>query len=161
MAKSSSATVTSVTDRKRKAFGDVTERLAVEQANSPAGVAAHIASVQEQIDAIGRGDFEGALRSAASDITLEIYAPPEFPFVCRAQGVAEVLNAIKHNFAAVEDQKPTISNVLAHGDVVVIFGTEDGRIRETGTQYRVEFVHRFSFVDRALQSIRIIAARRT
>ena len=40
-----------------------------------------------------------------------------------------------------------------------MIGREHGRIRETGQEYDVEFVHRFTFRDERLASIRIIAAR--
>jgi ketosteroid isomerase-like protein len=153
--------VTHATNHKPKAFGEITNRLAAHKENAAKPQARQLASIQEQIDAIARGDFAGALRDAAEDIELEIFAPPEFPFICRARGVADVLKAIEHNFAAVEDQRPTVSNVLVQGDLVVIFGTEDGTICQTRAPYRVEFVHRFHFVDGAMQNIQIIAARRT
>lgn len=66
---------------------------------------------------------------------------------------------MRHNFGTVEDQQPVISNVLTQGSVVVMFGTETGKIRATGAPYRVEFVHRFTFVEGVLHNIRIIAAR--
>ena len=66
-----------------------------------------------------------------------------------------------HNFASVVDQQPTISNIITSGEVVVMFGTERGRIRSTGEPYHLQFVHRFTFAGSALQNIRIIAARAT
>jgi ketosteroid isomerase-like protein len=127
----------------------------------PATPAAQIATVEEQVAAIMRGDFEAALRQASPDVELEIYAPQEFPFIRRARGIIELRKALQHNFGGVEDQQPMISNVLAQGDVVVMFGTERGRIRTSGMAYHVEFVDRFTFVDNALKNIRVIVARTT
>ena len=120
-----------------------------------------LATIQEQIDAISRGDFEATLQNASPDIQLEIYMPPEFPFIARARGISALREAMAHNFAAVVDQQPTISNIITSGDVVVMFGTERGRLRATGAPYHVEFVHRFTFDGCALRNIRIIAARAT
>ena len=139
-------------------FGPVIDRLAAARAKLPTA-AAQISTVEEQVAAITRGDFDAALRHASPDVELEIYAPPEFPFIRRARGATALRDAMQHNFGELEDQQPVIANVVAHDDVVVMFGTERGRIRSTGAAYQVEFVHRFTFVEGALQNIRIIAAR--
>ncbi len=145
--------------RKSKNFAPIADRLAAARAAAPPPIASQITTIEEQIAAISRGDFEAALQRASPDVELEIYAPPEFPFICRARGTAEMREAMQHNFAAVEDQHPVVSNVLTQGHVVVMFGTETGRIRATGASYRVEFVHRFTFANGTLQNVRIIAAR--
>jgi ketosteroid isomerase-like protein len=119
----------------------------------------HLLTIAEQIDAIGRGDFEAALHQANPDLELEIFAPMEFPFIRRARGLEDVRRAIEHNFAALEGQQPVIGNVMGQGDVVVLIGSERGRIRSTGASYHVQSVHRFTFVDGALAHIQIIAAR--
>jgi ketosteroid isomerase-like protein len=142
-----------------KKFGTVTNGLAAARARCSDTTATHIAAIEDQIAAIGRGDFKAALSRAAADVELEIHAPPEFPLVRRARGPEDVSAAIAHNFGSVEDQEPVISNVLAEGNVVVIFGNERGRIKSTGQLYHVEFVHRFTFLESRLQNIRIIAAR--
>ena len=118
-------------------------------------------TVQQQLEAISAGDFEKALEQADPNITLEIYAPPEFRFIVRAKGVANVRNAVEYNFNSVEDQQPVLTNVIIQDEVVVLMGNERGRIRATGSEYHVEFVHRFVFTGKALTSIRIVAAHAT
>jgi ketosteroid isomerase-like protein len=140
-------------------FGRVTDRLADARARFSDTTAAQISIIEDQIAAIARGDFEAALSRASADVELEIHAPPEFPFVRRARGPENLRSAITHNFGSVEDQQPVITNVLAESNVVVVFGNERGRIKSTGQPYHVEFVHRFTFADGGLQSIRIIVAR--
>ncbi len=125
---------------------------------SAARAQSHIRSVQSQIDAISKGDIESVLAQAADDVTLDIFAPPEFPWIRRTRGVAELRQALQQNFESVDDQRPEITNVVAHGNAVVLFGRERGRIRATGHPYDVEFVERFTFRDERLVSIRIIAA---
>lgn len=145
--------------RRPKNFRSITESLAAARTRSSDNAAEQIATIEQQIAAISRGDFEAALRHASSDVELEIYAPQEFPFIKRAHGAGELRAAIEHNFGSVEDQQPVIANVVVQGNVVVLFGSERGRIRSTGADYHVEFVHRFTFDDGALRNIRIIVAR--
>ena len=118
-----------------------------------------VQSVQQQIDAIARGDLESALGNAHPELDLEIFAPPEFPWIRRARGVAAIRDAIEHNFGSLEHQTPTIENVVTELDTVVLFGREHGIIRATAAPYEVHFVQRFTFEDGRLRSVRIVAAR--
>jgi len=142
----------------QREFGAATRKLGRERDRVPPEQADHLLTIEEQLESIQRGDFEAALRQADPLLELLIYAPPEFPFISRARGVAEVRDAITHNFGTVEDQKPEITNVLAQGDLVVLIGHEHGIIKKTRTRYHVQFTHRFTFVNRALTHIQIIAA---
>ena len=118
----------------------------------------HLTTVQAQIAAIERGDLDGVLAHAAADLALEIFAPPEFGWICHARGVTEIRAALQQNFAAVDDQHPHVEDVLAQGDSVVLFGREQGRIRASGKPYDVEFVQKFTFQDGRLAAVRIIVA---
>jgi ketosteroid isomerase-like protein len=147
----------------RKDFSSVSARL--QRALDEGGGAlpasdprSHVRSVQVQIEAIARGDIEGVLAEALPEVTLDIFAPPEFPWIRRACGADELRRALEQNFAAVVDQRPEITNVFAEGDTVALFGREQGRIRESGQSYDVEFVEKFTFRDGRLFAIRIIAA---
>jgi ketosteroid isomerase-like protein len=145
-------------------FSSITGRLQSEEAarlvqDGPTQPVRNLRSVQARIDAISRGDFDAVLADAVPGITFEIFAPPEFPWVRRAQGVENLRAAVAQNFGSVEDQRPEITNVVAEGETVVLFGREQGRIRETGRAYDLEFVQKFSFDDGRLVSVQIIAAR--
>ena len=120
--------------------------------------ARQLRSVQAQIDAIERGDFESLLRDAHDDVTLEIFAPPQFPFIAAAHGRSELLAAVTHNFATVDEQTPHIRDIFTEGDTVILFGRERGKVRLTGAPYDVEFVQRLTFRDSRLASIRIVVA---
>ena len=143
---------------KPRDFASVTGQLRDAQAREGAAAGGHLLSVQQQLEAIERGDIDGALRQAREDVELEIFSPPFFPFITRARGLAELRKAIEHNFAAVTEQQPEVANVIAHDNVVVLIGSERGAIKETGKRYHVQTVHRFTFVGDALAHIRIIAA---
>ena len=140
-------------------FRSISKKLRRARKDLAEDAAEHVLTVQEQIEAIERGDFEAALHQADPALELEIFAPPEFPFTTRARSIGAVRRAIADNFGAIADQQAEIANVLAQGDVVVLIGHERGRIRETGTRYEIQFTHRFTFKNRALTHIQIIAAR--
>ena len=141
-------------------FSGVTSRLqqAIERTASDAAGRSSLGSLQAQIDAIARGDLATSLSDAVPDVVLTIFAPPEFPFVRHAQGLHALKAALEHNFNAVADQNPTVLNIFAEGDTVVLFGRETGRIARTGTTYNVEFVEKFTFREGRLAEVRIIAA---
>jgi ketosteroid isomerase-like protein len=146
-------------DDNPKYFTDVTSKLhrrADGLASSPE--AANLRSLRAQIDAIASGDIAAVMQYAEPDITLEIFAPPEFPFVRTAHGLASFTSALTTNFGAVTDQRPVITDVFAEGDRVVLFGRESGAVRATGLRYDVEFVQRFTFRDDRLVSVQIVVA---
>jgi len=124
----------------------------------PAQTARHLLSIHAQVDAIERGDIESVLQHAHDDVTFEIFAPPQFPFVSSAHGLEELRAAVMHNFAVVLDQQPEIRDIFAEGDTVILFGRERGRLRDRGVPYDVEFVQRFAFRDGRLASVRIVVA---
>ena len=147
----------------KRDFSDATGRLQQEIERAAAEGAKSdsvplIQSVQSQIDAIAKGDFDAVLSQAAPEVTLDIFAPPEFQWIRRAEGIAELRRALEHNFGSVEQQRPHISNVFTEGDTVVLFGREQGRIRATGQDYDMEFVEKFTFRDDRLLAVHIIAA---
>jgi uncharacterized protein len=128
-------------------------------ASTPAAVP-HLQTLQAQIDAIARGDLATMLAHATDDVRLEIFAPPEFPWVRAARGAVAFRDAVAQNVGAMADQQPEIRDVFAEGDRVVLFGRETGTIRETGATYDVEFVERFTFRDGCLASVQIVAAHK-
>jgi ketosteroid isomerase-like protein len=126
-------------------------------AHDPAA-SGHLRTLQGALDAIARGDLGSVLDGAVEDVTLDIYAPPEFPFVRTARGADAFRAALKHNFGAVHDQRPEVRDLFADGDRIVLLGRETGVIRQSGLTYDVEFVERFTFRDARLASVQIIAA---
>ena len=135
------------------------QEMRVKDTSLGARTSSHLAAVEAQLAAIARGDYAGVVANVHDDVELDIFAPPEFAWHRRARGVQAFQEAVEHNFGTVIDQRPEITTVLAQDDVVVLIGREQGRIRDTGQEYDVEFVHRFTFRDGRLASVRIIAAR--
>jgi ketosteroid isomerase-like protein len=115
-------------------------------------------TLEAQVEAIARGDFSRVLAQATDDVTLEIFAPPEFPFIRSARGSGAFQLAIERNFAAVTDQRPQIRDVFAEGEKIVLFGRETGTIQSSGVRYEVEFVERFIYREGRLAAVQIVVA---
>jgi ketosteroid isomerase-like protein len=120
--------------------------------------ARHMAIVKREFEAVANGDLGAVLQNAHGDVTLDIFAPPEFPWVRQAKGINALREVIAHNFESVIEQHPSITNVFAEQNAVVLFGRERGRIRETGVPYEMEFVETFTFREGKLANVRVIAA---
>ena len=107
--------------------------------------AANVRRLQEQYRALARGDFPTFLSHFADDIEMEIIGPDDVPFVGRWTGRQQVAEAVRRNFALVEDQRPEVQTLVAQGDLLVIIAREQGRFRATGRPYDVHFVQVFTF----------------
>jgi ketosteroid isomerase-like protein len=141
-------------------FTSLTTGLQQRADQSDAAVAANLRSIQEQFDAIAAGDLGRVIARADAHVTLEMFVPPELPFILHATGAEAFREAVHKNFGAVTNQRPEIRELFAEGNRVVLFGRETGTIRATGTNYDVEFVERFTFRDDRLIAVHIIAAHR-
>ena len=109
--------------------------------------AANVRRLQEQYRALARGDFPTFLSHFADDIEMEIIGPDDVPFVGRWSGKQQVADAVRRNFALVEDQRPEVQTLVAQGDLLVVIAREHGRFRATGRAYDVHFVQVFTFRD--------------
>src|SRR5262249_31121765 len=83
--------------------------------------------LQEQYRSLARGDYASVVKRMTEDVDLEIIGPAGMPFVGHWQGRDGVAEALKQNFAQVDDQHPEILSVIAQGDTVVVFARERGR----------------------------------
>jgi ketosteroid isomerase-like protein len=118
----------------------------------------HLEAIQAQLEAIARGDLDAVLLHAHDDVTLEIFAPPEFPWIRQARGIAALRAALEQNFGSVRNQRPEIRDIFAEGETVILFGRERGTIAESAQDYDVEFVQRFTFRAGGLAAVRMVAA---
>ena len=141
-------------------FTLLTNELHSRARQSPEPVASNLRSIQEQFDAIAAGDLASIVARADESVTLEMYVPPELPFILHASGADAFREAVHKNFGAVTNQRPEVRDLFAEGNRVVLFGRETGTIRATGEHYDMEFVERFTFRGDRLIAVHIIAAHR-
>jgi uncharacterized protein len=107
----------------------------------------NVRRLQEFYRALARGDLAAAVSVMAPDVELEIRAPSELGFVCSGRGAAQILAAMKENFAKVEDQQPELVAVVAQGNEVVVIARETGRHRASGKAYDLRWAHHYQFRD--------------
>ena len=114
----------------------------------------NVTELQGHYQAIARGDFAAVLALFADDIEFEIIGPPAIPFVGRWRGKEQVAQAIKNNFALVENQQPEVQELVAQGDTVIVVARERGLYRPTGRPYDVHWVQVYTFRDGKLVRFR-------
>ncbi|WP_254053831.1 nuclear transport factor 2 family protein [Singulisphaera sp. GP187] len=104
--------------------------------------------------AVIQGDLAAFADLLAEDVDLEILGPLTIPFLGSWQGRQQVTEAVRNNFATVEDQSPELQSVIAQGNTVVASGRERGRYKETGQAYDVQWVQFHTFSNGKLVRIR-------
>lgn len=116
--------------------------------------AGNVARLQTLYAFVADGDLNSFVDELHPEIEYENVGPEDIPFVNEAYGPEEVGDALAHNFSLLEDQKPVVNSVIAQGDSVVVFASEEGRFRETGSEYQLQWVQQFTFLDRKLIKFR-------
>jgi uncharacterized protein len=113
----------------------------------------NVARIRKMYAAIREGDYGAFRDSLAEDVVLEMAGPEASPLAGRWIGREQVLQGAARNYAQLEDQRPEIRQVVAQGDVVTIIGQEKGRLRATGREYNMAWVHVFTFAGGKVTSI--------
>jgi ketosteroid isomerase-like protein len=116
--------------------------------------AANVRLVEALYRMIATSDFDALAAAFAEDVELEILGPGGAPMVGTRRGPADVIDAIRSNFALLQDQYPEVDTVVAQGDTVVVTGRETGRYRATGQPYELQWMHAFTLQDGRLRRIR-------
>ena len=99
--------------------------------------------IKNLINAIGADDLTAVGEMLAEDVLLEIQGTDELPFIRKAKGREQMIEAIKQNFGALQNQRPSIEAVIAQGDTVIVIVEEEGEIRASGKKYRTKGMQRF------------------
>ena len=105
----------------------------------------NVRRLQDQYRSLAKGDYKEVVGQMTDDVDMEIVGPPAMPFVGHWQGREQVEEALRRNFAQVEDQRPEILSVTAQGDTVVVIARERGRFKPTGRPYDLHWVQVFTF----------------
>jgi ketosteroid isomerase-like protein len=107
----------------------------------------NVAQIATLYQAIERSDLAAFSNALAEDVELELVGPPDSPLTGHWRGKEEVLAGSARNYARLEDQRPELIAVVAQGDQVSVIGREQGRIRATGREYVIPWMHLFTFRD--------------
>jgi uncharacterized protein len=119
----------------------------------------NVAAVKAMVEAVARDDYDALSRVLADDVRLQILAPPDVPFIRNAEGAPAFLDAVRRNFAMLEDQRPVLLSVVAQGEAVVCIVREQGRYAEDGRRYDLHAVQEFVFREGKLERIFEMCAR--
>jgi ketosteroid isomerase-like protein len=109
--------------------------------------AANVRLLQNLIRAIGLDDLVTVSELLAENVRLEILGPAEIPFIRNAKGQEQMLEVIKQNFGAVQEQILNLNAVIAQGDTVVVMMDEEGKVQATGERYKIKGLQRFVMRD--------------
>jgi len=119
----------------------------------------NVAAVKAMVEAVARDDYDALSRAVAADVRLQILAPPDVPFIRNAEGALAFVDAVRRNFAMLEQQKPVVLSIVAQGEAVVCIVREQGRYVEDGRGYDMHAVQEFVFREGKLARIFEICAR--
>ena len=109
--------------------------------------AENVARVRAAYQAVSRGDAEGLGALMSDDVELEIAGHPDLPIAGWWKGRDQVLEGAAGNYGQLEDQRPELLSVIAQGDMVAVIGRERGRLRATGREYDLPWMHLYTFRD--------------
>ncbi|AGA27649.1 nuclear transport factor 2 family protein [Singulisphaera acidiphila] len=114
----------------------------------------NVLHLQSVYQAIAQGDLAAFADMLAEDVDLEIHGPLTVPYLGSWRGRQQVVEAVRNNFATVEEQCPELQSVIAQGDTVVASGNERGRYKATGQDYDIQWVQFHTFSEGKLIRIR-------
>jgi ketosteroid isomerase-like protein len=104
-----------------------------------------VSQVVAMYEAMARGDGNAVRDLLTDDAELEIDGPPEAPTTGHWKGRDQVLAGAARNYGQLEDQRPELLSVVAQGDLVAVIARERGRVRATGREYEMAWVHLYTF----------------
>jgi ketosteroid isomerase-like protein len=119
----------------------------------------NVEAVEALVKAVARDDYDFFSRVVSDSVSLKILAPPDVPFIRNAQGAPAFLDAVRRNFAMVEDQNPVMLSIVAQGETVVCIARETGRYTKDGQAYDLHAMQEFVFRDGKLERIFEICAQ--
>jgi ketosteroid isomerase-like protein len=136
-------------DTFQSAFHEGDEKLA----NKPEE-AENVRRVEEVFRSIARKDFAALSAILADDVTLEIIGSSDIPMAGMTRGRQMVIEAVRNNFAQLDEQRPEIHSVVAQGNTVVVIGRDQGLFRPTGRRYDLHCMYQYTFKNNKVISIR-------
>ena len=83
------------------------------KANEKLEEGSNVRLIKNLIMAIGRDDLTEVRETLADEVRLEILGTDDLPFIREAKGRVQMIEAIKQNFGALKDQRPSIEAVIA------------------------------------------------
>jgi ketosteroid isomerase-like protein len=115
---------------------------------------ANIEFIKLCYDAYTKGDAPRLLSYMAPDVEWEIPEMPGMAFSGKRRGHAEVAEFFRLVSEGQELRRFALHEFFAHGDRVVVLGTNDWTIRANGVDLSADFAHIFTVKDGKVTSFR-------
>lgn len=111
-------------------------------------------TVGEFFQKLGGGDVEGAFAKLSPEVVWTYHGPKDkIPFAGTFIGVAGVQNFFSTFGEAAEPIEMTPEGMWNEGETVFVRGIEASRVKATGKEYRVGWVHVVSVKDGKITSL--------
>jgi uncharacterized protein len=114
----------------------------------------NIEVVKDAYAAFGRGDVPAILQSLTDDVTWHLMGPSEIPYAGLRHGRAGAAAFFSLLAGSDDVQLFEPRRFLADGDVVVVLGRYEARVKSTGKVAKTDWVHVFEFRDGKVASWR-------
>jgi ketosteroid isomerase-like protein len=106
-----------------------------------------IAKIKEIYAAFGRGDIAAIIACMADDVSWEFEAPPEISWAGIRRGPKEASGFFTGIANEHADPRLEMTEFLASGDAVAVFGRYAATVRATGVRVDTPVGHYFKFRD--------------
>jgi ketosteroid isomerase-like protein len=114
----------------------------------------NVQTVKEAYAAFQRGDVAAILALLTDDVTWELPGPAEIPYAGLRRGHDGAGEFFRRLAEADEVQVFEPRRFLADGDLVVVLGRYEARVRATEKSAKTDWVHAFEFRDGKVASWR-------
>lgn len=121
----------------------------------------NVDAVRRMLTALSIGDVDTFVKDLDPEVELEINCPEYFPWIRQAKGIGGITAAVIQNYGGLEDQTPTVTSLVAQGDMVEICADETGRAKGLDRAYNITGLVQFKFRDGKAVLLREIVSDRT
>jgi hypothetical protein len=105
----------------------------------------NIQAVRDAYEAFTRGDILKVLDALTDDVEWAAPGPPEIPYAGTFHGLDGAAEFFRILSQSDEVQKLEAQRFFADGDMVVVLGRYEARVKNTGKIVQDDFVHTFTF----------------
>lgn len=105
----------------------------------------NIQVIRDAYEAFKRGDVLKVLDGLTDDVEWETLGPPEIPYARTFHGLDGAAEFFRILTQTEDVQKFEPQRFFAEGDMVVVLGRYEARVKNTGKVAQADFVHTFVF----------------
>ena len=100
--------------------------------------------VRKGYEAFGRGDVAGLLATLDEQVLWVTSGPADLPTAGRRRGHEGAREFVRTLSTVVDVERFEPKQFVAQGDLVIVLGTDAGRLKSTGKTFDMDFAHAFT-----------------